>query len=305
MIKTCKYCNKEFETGRHKHVVYCSHKCANAGTAKTRERRIIIVCEYCKKEFEVTPGDLKYRIIIRFCSNECKAKGQFLDKRIIKNCDNCGKPIETLKVRMLHREETFCSVACKNSGYLKNHPSKSMNWNQRIAEAMATEEIKNKLRTLNSRSRKPMTDEHKNKISDKLFGIMPANSKVNQYTKYKRGTYNINGKDIFFRSKWEANYALYLDFLIKVNQVKSWCYEPRIFYFESIRRGSRSYTPDFKVELPEGGYEWHEVKGYMNPQSKTKLKRMSLYYPKEKIVLIERIKYSDILKKLTGVINFY
>jgi len=306
MIKICKHCSSEFETGHHKHLIYCSHKCANASTAKARERRIKIVCEYCKKEFEITPGDLKYRKIVRFCSNDCKYKGsKQLDKWTIIMCSNCGKPVSKLKIRMSKVNNAFCGSECSNIYYAKHHPSKSLNWGSKISNAMATEEIKNKLSILNSRSRQPMKDEHKNKISDKMVGIMPKNAEVNQYTKYLRGTYNINGKDIFFRSKWEANYALYLDFLIKQKQIKSWIYEPKIFYFENIKRGTRSYTPDFKVELFNGYFEWHEVKGYMNDASKTKLKRMKLYYPNEVIKIIAKETYYDILNKLGGVLHIF
>lgn len=306
MIKICKHCSTEFETGHHKHLIYCSHKCANAGTAKARERRIKIKCEYCNKEFEVTIGDLKYRKNIRFCSLECRNKGtkQF-DKWTSVNCSNCGNPVDKLKIRVSKISNVFCGNECRNMYYAKNHPSKSQNWGLLVSNAMDNPLLKTKLSTLNSRKRQPMKDEHKNKISDKLVGIMPKNSTVSEYTKYLRGTYNINGKDVYFRSKWEANYALYLDFLIKQKHIVSWEYEPFIFYFERIKRGTRSYTPDFKVILPDGNSEWHEVKGYMNDASKTKLKRMSLYYPLERIKLIQQPSYNDILKKLKGVIKFY
>ena len=128
---------------------------------------------------------------------------------------------------------------------------------------------------------------------------------MNSPVKFLRGHYDINGDDFFFRSKWEANYALYLNFLIKQGQIKSWEYEPQIFYFLKIKRGTRSYTPDFKVWVSGAIYEWHEVKGYMDAASNTKLKRMALYYPAEHIKLIQRPLYNEILKKLRGIINFY
>ena len=123
--------------------------------------------------------------------------------------------------------------------------------------------------------------------------------------KVKRGHYDINGKDIFFRSKWEANYALYLDFLIKQKQIKKWEYEADVFVFEKIKFGTRRYKPDFKVYIGVNRVEYHEVKGHMTAKSKTQLKRMKKYYPEIKIVLIDKDVYQDIKKKLGKMLGFY
>src|SRR5659263_489952 len=56
----------------------------------------------------------------------------------------------------------------------------------------------------------------------------------------------------FFRSSWEANMARYYNYI----GVK-WQFEPKMFIFNTIRRGSVSYTPDFY--LPEED-RWVEVK---------------------------------------------
>lgn len=127
----------------------------------------------------------------------------------------------------------------------------------------------------------------------------------NNYPNVQRGTYFCSKGEVFFRSKWEANYALYLDFLIKQNQILSWEYETDKFVFDKIKFGTRSYTPDFKITNSGGSIEYHEIKGYMDSRSKTKLKRMSKYYPNIKLVLVERKTYMDIIKKLKGVIKFY
>lgn len=91
----------------------------------------------------------------------------------------------------------------------------------------------------------------------------------------------------YFRSRWEANYARYLNGQVARGAVAGWEYESKTFWFESIRRGTRSYTPDFKV-LYRDRYEWHEVKGWMDPKSATRLKRMRRFYPDETIVLIDQ-----------------
>ena len=110
---------------------------------------------------------------------------------------------------------------------------------------------------------------------------------------------------MYFRSKWEANYALYLDFLIKNKQIKDWEYEKDVFVFDKINFGTRSYRPDFKIKNNDNSIEYHEVKGYMDGRSKTKLRRMLKYYPEIKLILIDQKVYLDIAKKIGKMLNFY
>lgn len=112
-----------------------------------------------------------------------------------------------------------------------------------------------------------------------------------------QGWFEKDGKLIFMRSSWELNYAHYLNFLIKCNEIVSWEYEVDTFWFEKIKRGVRSYKPDFKVLLPNGSIEYHEVKGRMDDKSGTKLKRMAKYHPEIKIVLIDAKRYAAIKNK--------
>ncbi len=93
--------------------------------------------------------------------------------------------------------------------------------------------------------------------------------------------------DRYFRSTWEANYARYLNWLVSLGKVTSWEYEAKTFEFEGIKRGTRFYTPDFKVVLPSGKIEWHEVKGWMDAGSQTRLNRMAKYYPNEVIKVFD------------------
>jgi len=115
----------------------------------------------------------------------------------------------------------------------------------------------------------------------------------------------VSSKRMFFRSKWEANYSLYLDFLVKHKQIIRWEYEPDVFVFEKIKFGTRSYRPDFKVYNNEENFEYHEVKGYMTPRSKTQIKRMAKYYPKIKLIIIDGDIYNDIKNKLGKMLKFY
>lgn len=124
---------------------------------------------------------------------------------------------------------------------------------------------------------------------------------INRNTSKRGGKRDdLNGQ--YFRSGWEANYARHLNWLVEQKVISRWEFEPDTFYFEGIKRGSRFYTPDFKVFENNGEYAYHEVKGWMDPKSKTKLKRMARYYPMEKIVLIDSPVYTAIAKQMKGLI---
>jgi hypothetical protein len=122
-----------------------------------------------------------------------------------------------------------------------------------------------------------------------------------------RGTWKaawreIGGQRCFFRSRWEANYARYLELLRANGQIESWEHEAQTFWFDGIKRGCVSYLPDFKVTLPNGSIEWHEVKGWMDARSKTTLARMARYHPKEKLVLVQAREYAEIQGKVGRLI---
>ena len=98
----------------------------------------------------------------------------------------------------------------------------------------------------------------------------------------------------YFRSKWEANYARFLNFLVAKKEIIKWEYEVDTFWFEKIKRGTRSYTPDFKIFENNGSTVYHEVKGWMDDKSKTKLQRMCKYFPEIKIIIIAEKEYRSI-----------
>ncbi len=96
-------------------------------------------------------------------------------------------------------------------------------------------------------------------------------SRLNQ-VRYKGGKRE-DLDNVYMRSAVEANYARYLKFLKVEFQ-----HEPRKFFFEKIRQGNVSYTPDFYLPKED---RWIEVKGYFDSSSKTKLKRFKKYYPEQ------------------------
>ncbi len=105
----------------------------------------------------------------------------------------------------------------------------------------------------------------------------------------------------YFRSSWEANWARYLNWLQSKGEIEEWSYEPDTFEFVGIRRGSKFYTPDFKIKEKTCTY-YQEIKGYMDARSKTKLVRMRRYHPSVRVDLIDKAAYSSVAKVINQLI---
>ncbi len=116
--------------------------------------------------------------------------------------------------------------------------------------------------------------------------ITPKRKKHWYEKEFKMGVRTVGGKDYEFRSSWENNYALYLQMLLEKGIIIKWEYEPEIFVFEGIKRGTKGYLPDFKVTWKDGRVEYHEIKGHMDAKSKVKLKRFAEYFPEIPIRVI-------------------
>lgn len=151
-----------------------------------------------------------------------------------------------------------------------------------------------------------LTDEQRAAYTDKAL-----KSKLEKHgtiaPNVRRGTWKagwrvIGGKRCYFRSRWEANYARYLEWLKQAGQIVEWAHEPETFWFDAIKRGVCSYKPDFRVWENDGTSNLHEVKGWMDSRSHTTLKRMAKYHQKEKIVLIRESQYNEIARKVSGLI---
>lgn len=125
----------------------------------------------------------------------------------------------------------------------------------------------------------------------------------------QRGSYETSKGLMYFRSKWEANYALYLDWLIKQKVIKDWQYEPMPRYdFIMMENGKPKvmglgYLPDFKVINNDDSLYLVELKGAK--QGMMKLKRMKKYYPDIKIELIEAKDYAILKRKVGRMLNWY
>ena len=153
-----------------------------------------------------------------------------------------------------------------------------------------------------------LSPEAKERITDKILNTRMKNGKWNSksekiYSRGKSGKRKDLGK--FFRSKLEANYARYLKFC-KIEYE----YETKVFWFENIKRGTRSYTIDFYIPSED---KYIETKGWLDKKSITKLKRLKKYYPEifAKTIIVkqslsenDKIKLIDIGFKLNQIQDF-
>lgn len=140
--------------------------------------------------------------------------------------------------------------------------------------------------------------EYRQYLSDRQSKLMALRIQTGGsiYSRSNNGWYKINRKKYYFRSGWEVVYAQYLEWLRSKKEIKKWQYEPDVFWFEKIRRGVRSYCPDFKIFNNDKTFEYHEVKGYMDSKSKTKIKRMAKYFPETKLIVIAKDEYFAVKK---------
>jgi hypothetical protein len=112
----------------------------------------------------------------------------------------------------------------------------------------------------------------------------------------------LGDRTFYARSLWEANYGLYLEWLRLRGGIQDWTHEPRTYWFDGIRRGVMSYLPDFEVTENNGRVVLYEVKGWFDPKSKTKLKRMAKYHPNVPIIVIDEKQYYQTRAAVAGLV---
>ena len=124
----------------------------------------------------------------------------------------------------------------------------------------------------------------------------PPFAKKKKKTNASSAWREIGGIRKYYRSRWEANYARYLEWMRSRGEIAKWEHEPETFWFSGIKRGTVSYLPDFRVTKNDGSIYYVEVKGWMDDRSKTKLKRMKKYHPSVQLELVDGKRYNAIKK---------
>lgn len=122
---------------------------------------------------------------------------------------------------------------------------------------------------------------------------------ITGYKSNVKGWRTIGTKKCYFRSLWEIQYAQYLEWLRHHQSIFDWEYEPKLFEFpkDKYRTGPFYYKPDFRVLELDKTHTWYEVKGYMNQDSKKKLKRFNKHFPNERLIIISKAWFTQARKK--------
>lgn len=236
-------------------------------------------CSVCNKEFYASPGHKKEGWG-KYCSLECRStamsgsgNGRWTGEKGECTCKTCGKKF---RVRPSHQKKgdgKYCSMECRSAGHEKI--------------IIKCPECGKEVAKYQCHVRRANTNGY---CSQRCSGVSRyrESNQLNKGVQRGRGgkREDLNGK--YFRSSWEANYARFLNFLINIKEIKCWEYEPDTFEFKEIKRGTRFYTPDFKVFCKDGSIEYHEVKGWMDKKSITRHRRMEKYYPEVKITIIDK-----------------
>lgn len=208
-------------------------------------------------------------------------------------CEECGQPFAVPHNRS--EAARFCSKTCANQWQSKN----PYNTGERVGRVTKVcPKCGNQFRGTPGVIKRKVYCSRECELQD------PARyaSKETSYSRARRGRRTGLGK-AYWRSAWEANYARYLNFLKDHHRIADWSYESKTFWFEKIKRGVRSYTPDFCVETTDGGRYWVEVKGWMDPKSQTKIKRFRRYYPDEKLEVVDAKAYRALARAVASIIK--
>lgn len=140
------------------------------------------------------------------------------------------------------------------------------------------------------------SDEFRQKMSDAqhkrmMLGGVDVYSRCGKYPCVIGGMYNV------FKSSWEVVIAKRLQELVDDGSITYWRYESKHFNFDDVKRGIRSYCPDFEVALNDGSVLFIEVKGWRMEKS---MKRISMFkerYPDVKFYMIDNDEYNKILSE--------
>lgn len=318
-IKKCPHCKREFKTKAYykNRIRYCSRKCYIEAIAP----QDTVQCERCGKSATYAPSIASRR---RYCSDDCYRHANAKPPQLLA-CRGCGEMFKTYeavqyfcsrqcRIRFNKREKAclgcrkvfpidkvshydvifYCSKQCMANHY-KVRYSGDANPNFRDLPPKRCELCHSEYRSYNKTRR---------------YCSLLCAQRANHAGWMARLPATPRGKcgrrpdlnNLFVRSSWEANYARFLNWQKAQGAIKDWEYEADTFEFVSIKKGSRFYTPDFKVITSDDSIEYHEVKGWMTDKSATKLKRMAKYFPAIKLVLIDKNAYQNLAKQLKRLI---
>jgi hypothetical protein len=260
---------------------YCSRGCAGSANAGERSARwtggkVELRCLGCGRLFSVRRSEANAGR--KYCSRDCRRN----HKNAALTCLGCGKEFTIPMAWARKGGIRFCSRECRAILFASR--------SNRVCESCGKAFFVKESDLL-----------REDKIGVGRFCSMEC--KARHMSGRGRGRYRGYGgkrEDLggqYFRSTWEANWARYLNWLVSVGDVLAWEFEPETFEFP-IKRGSKFYTPDFRVTNKDGTVEYHEIKGYMDQKSATKIRRFQKYYPEHRLIVVEADSYYAVARQI-------
>lgn len=269
-------------------------------TKRKKKRKLYFrTCVQCATEFH------PYNNYNKFCSLKCAylnkernevgglKRRKAYETKVCANCKNLFTPTSA------RPNKQFCNVDCANTANGKriSQVRHEYNTDPNLKEELICETCNKKFVSYKRLRAKTCSNVCRFKNPNTPLRMSKAKhfKGTTMYSRAKRGWRVVaSGEKIFFRSRMEANYAAYLDYLHV-----EWQYEPHTFWFNGIKRGVLSYTPDFF--LPKEN-KYIETKGWMDSKSITKLKRMKKYHPKVIVEVVNWKDYKEIESKVARLI---
>lgn len=263
---------------------------------------------FCAKALNVGEASIRWRAS-RLSLRIDRSSDFFKDFQLRAASSKVGKkrPSQSLVMKQLHADgklrktqDQKLAIAKRMRQHWKDNPHpKGMLGKKHTEETLKVLSIRSK------ESETRMTDKKKSERSRKMIETKMKRGNLvipRQKQTWKAGWHQIGGKRKYYRSRWESNYARYLEFLKCQGKIKDWFHEPKVFWFDGIKRGCVSYLPDFLVIENDGSETYHEVKGWMDDRSKTKIRRMAKYFPDVKLVVVDSKAYKALSKTAASVV---
>lgn len=171
-----------------------------------------------------------------------------------------------------------------------------------------TEKVKKHLTETSKKNwRKKTQEEKENHIKKQILNRLKKRGTLTNNNRakcsWKARWRKIGDKKIFLRSRWEANYARYLEYLKQNKRIIDWDYETQTFLFKNGREDRCfAYVPDFEILTKSRDVVFHEVKGWYDERSRIKIKKMRQEYPSITLKLIRERQYKKIKEKYANKI---
>lgn len=129
------------------------------------------------------------------------------------------------------------------------------------------------------------------------------------FSNVKRGWRKVGRKKIYFDSRSEYIYYVYLDWLKRTKKIKDFVYHPPYFDFSQwIKFGTNRYEVDFKVVESNGRERYVEIKNTenldkMDSKSRTRIKRLRKYFPDVELEVKSSKAVSELGKTLSLLVK--